>query len=195
MASDFEWTEEAIARLRTFWNEGHSTAAIGRCMNTSKNAVVGKAHRLGLPSRPSPIRGKDSTPRLPAPARTLSPSRSPPRPVAGSLPPKRPPRPPAAPQTPPTRADPPPPAPALAKPEKPVLPRPALRQPCCWPIGHPSEIAQRFARAGSASGSATPTRCHASLTAPSTRGSPTSNPRPQLRPVAAARADPHAMTA
>ncbi len=37
-------------------SEGHSTAEIGRRMNASKNAIVGKAHRLVLPARPSPIR-------------------------------------------------------------------------------------------------------------------------------------------
>jgi len=51
-----DWTEEAIARLRVLWDEGHSTAEIGRRMSVSKNAVVGKAHRLNLPARPSPIR-------------------------------------------------------------------------------------------------------------------------------------------
>src|SRR5579872_3735096 len=53
---DMEWNEEAIARLRTLWAEGHSTAEIGRRMGVSKNAVVGKAHRLNLAARPSPIR-------------------------------------------------------------------------------------------------------------------------------------------
>ncbi|QNT77838.1 GcrA family cell cycle regulator [Entomobacter blattae] len=51
-----EWTEETIARLRALWDEGLSTAEIGRQLSITKNAVVGKAHRLGLPSRPSPIR-------------------------------------------------------------------------------------------------------------------------------------------
>lgn len=51
-----EWTEESISRLRTLWQEGLSTAEIGRRMQISKNAVVGKAHRLTLPPRPSPIR-------------------------------------------------------------------------------------------------------------------------------------------
>ena len=51
-----EWTEDAINRLRALWAEGHSTAEIGRRMGVSKNAVVGKAHRLNLASRPSPIR-------------------------------------------------------------------------------------------------------------------------------------------
>ena len=51
-----DWTEESISRLRSFWQDGLSTAEIGRRMQITKNAVVGKAHRLTLPPRPSPIR-------------------------------------------------------------------------------------------------------------------------------------------
>lgn len=51
-----DWSVEAIERLRALWAEGHSTAEIARRMGLSKNAVVGKAHRLNLPARPSPIR-------------------------------------------------------------------------------------------------------------------------------------------
>ena len=51
-----DWNDETIARIRALWSEGHSTAEIGRRMGISKNAVVGKAHRLNLPARPSPIR-------------------------------------------------------------------------------------------------------------------------------------------
>lgn len=51
-----DWTEETISRLRGLWQEGLSTAEIGRRMSITKNAVVGKAHRLTLPARPSPIR-------------------------------------------------------------------------------------------------------------------------------------------
>ena len=45
----------AIGVLRALWDEGHSTAEIGWRMGLSKNAVVGKAHRLNLRARPSPI--------------------------------------------------------------------------------------------------------------------------------------------
>ena len=55
-SSDFDWNDTAIGRLRTLWAEGHSTAEIGRRLGTSKNAVVGKSHRLNLTARPSPIR-------------------------------------------------------------------------------------------------------------------------------------------
>ena len=62
-----EWNDETIERIRALWSEGHSTAEIGRRMGISKNAVVGKAHRLNLPARPSPIRRgtgeKRATPR------------------------------------------------------------------------------------------------------------------------------------
>lgn len=51
-----EWNDETILRLRSLWSEGHSTAEIGRRMGITKNAVVGKAHRLTLSPRPSPIR-------------------------------------------------------------------------------------------------------------------------------------------
>ena len=51
-----DWTDETIVRLRSLWDEGHSTAEIGRRLGVTKNAVVGKAHRLNLPARPSPIR-------------------------------------------------------------------------------------------------------------------------------------------
>ncbi|GBQ86243.1 hypothetical protein AA13595_1849 [Gluconacetobacter johannae DSM 13595] len=51
-----EWTEETITRLRELWQQGLSTAEIGRQLEVTKNAVVGKAHRLGLQARPSPIR-------------------------------------------------------------------------------------------------------------------------------------------
>lgn len=57
MANQFDsvWPEERIERLRELWDEGHSSAEIGRLMGTTKNAIVGKAHRIDLPSRPSPI--------------------------------------------------------------------------------------------------------------------------------------------
>ncbi len=51
-----DWTDDVISRLQALWAEGHSTAEIGRRMGVTKNAVVGKAHRLSLEARPSPIR-------------------------------------------------------------------------------------------------------------------------------------------
>jgi GcrA cell cycle regulator len=50
------WTDERIEQLRKLWDQGLSASAIGKQLGVSKNAVVGKAHRLKLPARPSPIR-------------------------------------------------------------------------------------------------------------------------------------------
>ncbi len=50
------WTDERIQELTSLWQAGHSASEIGKRLSVSKNAVVGKAHRLGLPSRPSPIK-------------------------------------------------------------------------------------------------------------------------------------------
>lgn len=50
------WTDEKVQELTRLWNEGLTTGEIGKKLGVSKNAVVGKAHRLGLKSRPSPIK-------------------------------------------------------------------------------------------------------------------------------------------
>lgn len=50
------WTPQQDARLTELWLSGLSTAAIGAAMAISKNAVIGRAHRLRLPPRASPIK-------------------------------------------------------------------------------------------------------------------------------------------
>ena len=55
------WTSKLIEDLVHLWGAGSSTAEIGRRLGISKNAVVGKAHRLGLPQRPSPIKRRSAT--------------------------------------------------------------------------------------------------------------------------------------
>lgn len=45
------WTEETVKDLRRLWDRGDSCAEIGRIIGTSRNAVIGKASRLGLPER------------------------------------------------------------------------------------------------------------------------------------------------
>ncbi len=67
--ASIDWTEAVLLRLRSLWAEGHSTAEIGRRLGISKNAVVGKAHRLSLPARPSPITRR-SCARQPRPVRS-----------------------------------------------------------------------------------------------------------------------------
>ena len=50
------WNEANVSRLRELWDQGLPTAQIGKLLGFTKNAVVGKAHRIGLERRPSPIR-------------------------------------------------------------------------------------------------------------------------------------------
>ena len=53
-----EWTPKRVSALIALWNEGLSTSEIGNRLGVTKNAVVGKVHRLGLPKRGSPIKQK-----------------------------------------------------------------------------------------------------------------------------------------
>lgn len=56
MHSGTEWTDALCERLRALWAEGLSGATIGGMIGVSRNAVLGKAHRLRLTARPSPIK-------------------------------------------------------------------------------------------------------------------------------------------
>lgn len=73
------WTPDTITHLRALWEEGHSTAEIGRRLGVSKYAVTGKVHRIGLPARPSPTQApaahpvRDRPRRVPAGVSTLPP--------------------------------------------------------------------------------------------------------------------------
>ena len=129
-ASTMEWNEETIGRLRSLWDEGHSTAEIGRRLGITKNAVVGKAHRLSLPARPSPIRrssGEGRAPRRPTPRRVNGPTLAPL--MVASVPARAA----EAPRPPPVLR-------AVA-----TSPRPAGRvSACCWPIGEPGTVSFRF---------------------------------------------------
>lgn len=50
------WTDERVAELMRLWEAGRSASEIGRLLGVSKNSVVGKAHRMKLKARPSPIK-------------------------------------------------------------------------------------------------------------------------------------------
>lgn len=142
MLSENSWTDGTITRLKQLWSEGHSTAEIGRRLNVSKNAVIGKAHRLDLPGRLSPIRRSEAErqhrgglppprrggtalatlPMLPCVQRTFAiPTAGPNRAVTHTL----------SPQSPTTKTD-----------AGPFPPR--KTHPCCWPIGEPGSPSFRF---------------------------------------------------
>ena len=49
------WTDERLEKLKELWSQGLSISQIGEALGVSRNAIAGKAHRMGLPKRPSPI--------------------------------------------------------------------------------------------------------------------------------------------
>jgi len=51
------WTDERIATLTKMWESGATASQIADELGgVSRNAVIGKAHRLGLKARPSPVK-------------------------------------------------------------------------------------------------------------------------------------------
>ena len=123
------WTEERIAILKAGWEGGMTASQIAEKLGegVTRNAVIGKAHRLGLESRPSPVKAGEEAA---APAEPQATTVSAPAPV--SAPPQT-----AVPQA------------ATAKPasKRPVRAGKAARvtlldlneRICKWPIGHPGE--------------------------------------------------------
>ena len=129
------WTDERVEELKKLWSEGLSASQIAKQLGgVTRNAVIGKVHRLGLsgratPSRPARRTVKPSRPRTttnassPATARATSPA----RPAAST------------------------PAPTTAPVEPAVLPSGefatvlTLRDSMCkWPIGDPAQAEFRF---------------------------------------------------
>lgn len=50
------WTDERVAMLKQLWGEGKTAAEIAKLLGgVTRNAVIGKAHRLKLSGRVSPI--------------------------------------------------------------------------------------------------------------------------------------------
>jgi GcrA cell cycle regulator len=63
------WTDERIERLKKMWHDGATASQIADELGgVSRNAVIGKAHRLGLEQRPSPVKpGEEKEVKKPAP--------------------------------------------------------------------------------------------------------------------------------
>jgi len=92
------WTDERVELLKKMWAEGKSASQIAKELGSvTRNAVIGKVHRLGLASR----NGTEAE--APKPAETPAQAAPAPEPVAEAVP-----------------ADPPPPEPAEAEPVQPV---------------------------------------------------------------------------
>ncbi len=63
------WTDERIDRLKALWMQGMTASQIADELGgVSRNAVIGKAHRLGLQSRPSPVKPNEQEGEVAEPA-------------------------------------------------------------------------------------------------------------------------------
>ena len=102
------WTDERIATLKTMWEAGQTASQIAEALGgVSRNAVIGKAHRLELQARPSPVKPNDPDAKAAAATEASAP-------VAA-----------AAPEPPPVA----PPVAAAPKPAAPVVAEPVVEEP------------------------------------------------------------------
>lgn len=74
------WTEERIERLKKMWADGATASQIADELGgVSRNAVIGKAHRLGLEQRPSPVKAVEEKEKKPARAAKAAPTAAAPK--------------------------------------------------------------------------------------------------------------------
>lgn len=101
------WTDERIDTLKAMWEKGMTASQIAEKLGgVSRNAVIGKAHRLGLQSRPSPVKPNEPeekpAPKAAKPAPAPAPAPKAAEPKAAAPAPKPEPAEPARPPLPPT---------------------------------------------------------------------------------------------
>ncbi|MFC5343946.1 GcrA family cell cycle regulator [Brevundimonas staleyi] len=129
------WTEDRVGALKKLWLEGQSASQIAKQLGggVTRNAVIGKVHRLGLSGRATPSQpARAATTFRPARTRTTPPVQpSAPRRIEAAAPAPRP-------------VVPPPPIAAVAE-----LPGTATvmtlgAHMCKWPIGDPSSTEFSF---------------------------------------------------
>ncbi|WP_313805056.1 GcrA family cell cycle regulator [Sphingobium sp.] len=76
------WTDERIDQLKAMWERGLTASQIADELGgVSRNAVIGKAHRLGLQSRPSPVKANEAPKKAATPARKPAPEAEAPKPA------------------------------------------------------------------------------------------------------------------
>ena len=79
------WTDERIEKLTKMWEGGSTASQIAEDLGgVSRNAVIGKAHRLGLKARPSPVKAneREAEPTAPAsPKAAPAPAQAAPKPA------------------------------------------------------------------------------------------------------------------
>ena len=55
------WTDEKVEKLKDLWKKGHTASQIAEALgDTTRNAVIGKAHRLDLEAR-APSKGSGAS--------------------------------------------------------------------------------------------------------------------------------------
>lgn len=125
LSGNIDWEDEAnVATLSRLWSEGLSTAKIAARMGCTKNAIIGKAHRLNLPKRDNPIRRHPDG---------YVPKPQPPKRVRAGTP--------TLPQL------------SIASDQAPVITQVQPRaQFCCWPIGEPGKPSFHFCNESSVPG-------------------------------------------
>lgn len=85
------WTDERVETLKRMWSEGQSASQIAKELGgVTRNAVIGKVHRLGLSNRVAGTSAEtEAEPEVVAPP-DPEPRREPPEPVHAAAPPPEP---------------------------------------------------------------------------------------------------------
>ena len=77
------WTDERVELLKKLWQDGLSASQIAKQLGgVTRNAVIGKVHRLGLSGRAAPSKPARTVFKAPRPARPVTAAPSAPRRIA-----------------------------------------------------------------------------------------------------------------
>ncbi len=164
------WTDERVEKLKTMWGEGQSASQIAKALGgVTRNAVIGKVHRLGLSNRATGAKSAaaaapaaEAKPAKPAPK--AAPAAAPAPKVEAAPAPAAPPKPVIQSST--MRREPPPPTPAMVedaartaqalaaiqKKAKKLDLLELTERTCKWPIGDPATDDFYFCGLGCAPG-------------------------------------------
>lgn len=155
------WTDERVEKLKAMWGEGQSASQIAKTLGgVTRNAVIGKVHRLGLSNRATSAKSAAASAAAAAPATEAKPAKAAAKPAPAAAAPASAPKaeaPAAAPPKPVVqsatmRREPPPPTPAMVEDAQrtaealAAIEKKAKRldllelteRTCKWPIGDPA---------------------------------------------------------